>query len=415
MIVEIVSTGTELLLGEILDSNAQFLSTRLNELGFSVLYRTTVGDNHERMASVLKTALQRADIVITTGGLGPTQGDITKEVTAKIFDLPMVLDEASLEHINQFFAKRDICMPTSNKKQAEFALGAEIIPNNFGTAPGMSIKQADKMIINLPGPPAELQGIFEEQVVPYLFKNFGYQGIIYSKTLKMFGMGESSVANSLEKIISTQDNPTIAIYARNSDVLVRLTAKAQDEQHAQNLLEQTEQQVRACLGEFIYGVNAEELQAVVAQELLTKQQTISLAESCTGGLVTAMLTEIPGCSNFLKGSIVCYSNESKIRELQVEPISLQTHGAVSEQVAKQMAIGVRKLMQTDIGVGITGIAGPDGGSDLKPVGLVYVAIATENKVVCQRYIFTGSRNVVRHRVAKTALMNVFKIIKNKEF
>lgn len=414
MIVEIVSTGTELLLGEILDSNAQFLSTRLNELGFSVLYRSTVGDNHERMAAVLKTALQRADIVITTGGLGPTQGDITKEVTAKLFDLPMRLDSGSLERINQFFAKRDICMPQSNKKQAEFAEGADIIVNNFGTAPGMSIKQQGKMIINLPGPPVELKGIFEEQVVPYLDKNFGYQGIIYSKTLKMFGIGESSVANSLEKIISNQDNPTVAIYARDSDVLVRLTAQAKDKQHAQNLLEQTEQQVRACLGEAIYGINEDDLQTVVGQELLQQKQTIGLAESCTGGLVTAMLTEISGCSNFLKGSIVCYSNESKVRELQVEPASLQQYGAVSEQVAKQMACGVRNLMQTDLGVGITGIAGPDGGSELKPVGLVYIAVATASKVECQRYLFTGTRNIIRYRVAKTTLMNVLKIIKNKK-
>ena len=230
----------------------------------------------------------------------------------------------------------------------------------------------------------------------------------------MFGIGESSVANSLEKIISNQDNPTVAIYARDSDVLVRLTAQAKDKQHAQNLLEQTEQQVRACLGEAIYGINEDDLQTVVGQELLQQKQTIGLAESCTGGLVTAMLTEISGCSNFLKGSIVCYSNESKVRELQVEPASLQQYGAVSEQVAKQMACGVRNLMQTDLGVGITGIAGPDGGSELKPVGLVYIAVATASKVECQRYLFTGTRNIIRYRVAKTTLMNVLKIIKNKK-
>ena len=414
MILEIISTGTELLLGEILDSNAQFLSTRLNELGFSVLYRTTVGDNHERMAAVLQTATQRADIVITTGGLGPTQGDITKEVTAKLYDLPMVVDPVSLERINEFFTKRKICMPTSNVKQAEFALGADVIPNNFGTAPGMSIKQHGKMIINLPGPPQELKGIFEEQLVPYLFKNFGDQGTIHSKTLKLYGLGESSVANSLEQIISNQDNPTVAIYARDGEVLVRMTAKATDKTHAQCLLIQTEEQVRTCLGEAIFGINDDNLQKVLGAELLNRGQTISLAESCTGGLVTAMLTEIPGCSDFLKGSIICYSNESKLRELKIDPVALQNYGAVSEQVAKQMASAVRKLMQTDVGVGVTGIAGPDGGSTSKPVGLVYIAIATKDKIECERYIFTGSRNVVRSRVAKTTLMNVLKIIKNKK-
>lgn len=410
MIVEIISTGTELLLGEILDTNAQYLSARLNELGYDVLYRTTVGDNHVRMLQVLETAVNRADIIITTGGLGPTQGDITKEITAEFCAREMQISEHSLQKIKDFFSKRDVCMPISNSKQAMFAAGSTILENNYGTAPGMMLEHNGRIIMNLPGPPRELKGVFEECVVPFLRTRYGSLGIIYSHTLRSIGLGESSIAELLEDLISEQHNPTIALYARDGEILIRLTAKAESEQEAQELISMIEEKVRARVGDYIFGVDEQSLQTVVGNLLLENQLTISLAESCTAGMITSLLADISGSSHYLKGAIVSYANESKMRELGVNAKDLETYGAVSEQVAVQMAEGICRRMNTDVGVGITGIAGPEGGTDDKPVGLVYIAINFRGKTVCTKNMFasSGSRSMIRVRAAKMTLFNVWK-------
>lgn len=414
MIVEVISTGTELLLGEILDTNAQYLSARLNELGYDVLYRTTVGDNHGRMLDVLKTALDRADIIITTGGLGPTQGDITKEITAEFCGRELYLDECSLQKIEEFFSKRDICMPGSNSKQAMFAQDSIILENNYGTAPGMLLEHQGRIIMNLPGPPRELKGVFEEQVVPFLSDKYGSLGIIFSRTLRSIGLGESSIAELLEDLISDQSNPTIALYARESEIFIRITAKADSELAARELIVFTEQEVRARMGAYIFGVDEENLQTALGQLLLERNLTISLAESCTAGMATSLLADIAGSSQYLKGAIVSYANASKVRELGVNATDLDTYGAVSEQIASQMASGVCTRMGTDIGVGITGIAGPDGGTEEKPVGLVYIGISFQGRTICVKNLFAGngSRSMVRIRAAKMALFNVWKLIKN---
>ncbi|NLH46536.1 MAG: competence/damage-inducible protein A [Acholeplasmataceae bacterium] len=391
MIVEVINTGTELLLGDILNTNFQYLSKALNQKGFDVLYQTTVGDNETRLREVLKIAIARADIIVTTGGLGPTRGDITKEMVASALDLPLELDQETLEKINQFFIHRGICMPENNVKQAMIPQGAHILKNDAGTAPGLAVEADDKLIILLPGPPNEMKHVCTEQMLPFLEEHFSQQGIIHSKVLRLKGIGESTVAEKLDDIIMSQTNPTIAIYARSGEIIIRITAKSIDYAMAEAMIAEMEAEVRKRLENNIYGVDNESLAKKLGEELLKRNSTISFAESCTGGLASSMLTDIPGSSEYLLGSVVSYSNEAKAKVINVSEDSLKKYGAVSEQVAREMAAGVRNLFNTTLGVGITGIAGPGGGSSEKPVGLVYMAIASEKGIVCQKHKFHGSR------------------------
>ena len=379
MIVEVVNTGTELLLGEILNTNFQYLSRQLNKLGYDVLYQTTVGDNETRLRSVLEIALERADIVITTGGLGPTRGDITKEVIADMLGLEMYLDLDTWDRINSFFLKKGLCMSSNNDKQAMVPLGAEILINEVGTAPGLVLEHNGKLIVLLPGPPSELNYVCEQRFLPLLMQRYAQQGIIYSRILKMRGIGESSVAAQLDDIITSQSNPTIAIYER--------------------------------LSKFIYGVDDASLAEYLGQELLKSGSTIAFAESCTGGLASSIITDIPGSSEYLLGSVVTYSNMAKQKLVNVSAENLEKYGAVSEQVACEMASGVRDLFGTTYGVGITGIAGPGGATEEKPVGLVYMAVADGNDVHCVKHLFGGTRTENKLRSALTAISMVIDKIK----
>jgi nicotinamide-nucleotide amidase len=408
MIIELVNTGTELLLGQIVNTNAPFLAARLNELGFSVLYQTTVGDNRERMKNVLKMALERADIVITSGGLGPTQGDITKEVTASLFNKSMYLHEASAERIKKFFAERRLCMTDNNLRQAMMPEGAQIIENTCGTAPGviMEEKATGKLIINLPGPPHELAAMFEKAIIPFLVARFGLQGAIVSRVLRTYGLGESALEERIKQYISSQSNPTLALLARNGEIHVRITAKAASETEAVNLIAELENQLRPLLDEYIFGVDEETLEKSVGKLLLTKNLTIALAESCTGGLVSSRITDVPGSSQYLMGSIVSYSNAAKSQQVGVPEGTIADHGAVSQETAECMAQGIKMKLHTDIGVGITGIAGPDGATKDKPVGLVYIAISGIAGTVCYEHYFNGTRTDIKHRTALTALNHV---------
>ena len=405
MIIEIVTTGTELLLGQIVNLNAPFLAARLNELGFSVLYQTTVGDNQERMKSVLKTALERADIVITSGGLGPTQGDITKEVTASLFDKPMYLHEPSAEQIKKFFEQRRLCMTDNNLRQAMMPEGAQIVENTCGTAPGVIIEDqiTEKIIINLPGPPHELKAMFEKSIVPYFAVRYGHQGAIVSRVLRTYGLGESALEERIKKYIVDQSNPTLALLARNGEIHVRITAKDASETEAIHLIDELESKIHPLLDEYIFGIDEETLERSVGSLLANKKLTIALAESCTGGLVTSRLTDVPGSSQYLMGSIVCYSNAVKVQHIGVPEVTIATKGAVSQETAEYMAQGIRKEFHTDIGIGITGIAGPDGATEDKPVGLVYIAIAGAAGIVCYEHYFNGTRADIKHRTALTAL------------
>lgn len=402
MIVEVVNTGTELLLGEILNTNFQYLSRHLNNMGFDVLYQTTVGDNEGRMEAVLQNAFNRADIVLVTGGLGPTRGDITKETVMKLCHLDSYLDLDTWGRIDEFFAKRKTCAPHNNDKQAMVPLGADILVNEVGTAPGLVIEHQGKFFILLPGPPNELMHVCEKQLWPYFRKRFGNQGIILSRIIRLHGIGESLTAEKIDDLILKQSNPTIAIYARRGEIIIRITAKAMSEQEASAMLDSGEQQVRERLEQYIYGIDDDTLAAYLGKLLLKHNLTIAFAESCSGGLASSMITDVPGSSSYLMGSVVTYTNQAKQKLINVQQETLAKFGAVSRETACEMAVGVRNLFNTAYGISITGNAGPDG-SENKPVGLVYIAVASEKAVYCQEHHFTSTRVENKYKIALTAI------------
>lgn len=402
MKAEIITTGTELLLGEILNTNVQYLSRRLNSMGFDVLYHTTVGDNPERMQAVLEKAMERADIIITSGGLGPTRGDITKEMVMQVCHTESYLDLDTWGRIDAYFAKKGVCRPANNDKQAYVPLGAEILQNDVGTAPGLWLEYQDKLFILLPGPPSELTDVCEKQLWPRLLRRFADHGVILSRTLHLRGLGESLAAEKLDALIMAQSNPTIALYARYGEILARLTAKAAGEVQAKVMLDTCEQQVRQYVDEYIYGVDDATLAACLGQELLKQGKTIAFAESCSGGLASSLVTDVPGSSEYLLGSVVTYTNMAKNKLINVQQDTLSRYGAVSRETACEMAAGVRRLLGSDLGVSITGNAGPSA-SEGKPVGLVYIAVATEDVVYCQEHRFASTRTENKLRIALAAI------------
>lgn len=413
MKVEIITTGTELLLGEILNTNVQYLSRKLNNIGFNVLYQTTVGDNPERMRAVLEQAMQRADIIITSGGLGPTRGDITKEMVMEVCHTEGYLDLDTWGRIDAYFAKKGLCPSQNNEKQAYVPIGAEVLQNDVGTAPGLWLEYKDKIFIMLPGPPSELTDVCEKQLLPRMLQRFSEHGIIMSRTLHLRGIGESMVAAKLDELIMAQTNPTIALYARYGEILIRLTAKAANDKKAAVMLDAMEARVRKSVDNYIYGVDDATLAACLGQELLKQGKTIAFAESCSGGLASSLVTDVPGSSEYLLGSIVSYTNMAKQKLLNVQADTLVKYGAVSRETACEMALGVRKQLGSDYGVSITGNAGP-GASEGKPVGLVYIAVATDNVVYCQEHRFMSTRTENKLRIAQTAIsMAIDKLLEEK--
>ena len=413
MKVEIVTTGTELLLGEILNTNVQYLSRKLNNMGFDVLYQTTVGDNAERMQQVLENAMQRADIIITSGGLGPTRGDITKEVVMQVCHTDSYLDLDTWGRIDAYFAKKGLVPTDNNEKQAYVPIGAEVLQNDVGTAPGLWLEYAGKIFILLPGPPAELMDVCEKQLWPRLLQRFTEHGIILSRTLHLRGVGESLVASKLDELIMAQTNPTIALYARYGEILIRLTAKAKNEKEAEKMLAVAEKNVRSYVDEYIYGVDDDTLGACLGRLLKEQGKTIAFAESCSGGLASSLVTDVPGSSEYLLGSVVSYTNMAKEKLLHVQADTLEHFSAVSRETACEMAEGVRNLLGSDIGVSITGNAGP-GASEGKPVGLVYIAVAMDDVVYCQEHHFTSTRTENKLRIAQTAIsMAIDKLLETK--
>lgn len=403
MIVEIISTGSELLLGQIIDTNTSFLSKQCNEIGLDVLFHSTVGDNPVRMSQVFSTALSRADIIITTGGLGPTQGDITKQIMAELLGRPLLLHEKSAKRIKSYFDQRHLAMTQNNMRQAMLPEGSIVLDNERGTAPGVIVEEGDKTVVHLPGPPHELEWMFIHKVLPYFQERCGVQGITLSKVLRTVGIGESALEELIKDYILKQDNPTIALLARLGEIHVRLTAKQQTQQAANKLIEDLEEKMRQRIGQYVFGTDNETLELVVGRILAAKSWTISLAESCTGGLTTSRITDIPGSSDYLKGSIVSYSNEAKNKLLGVPNPTLQEFGAVSSQTAIAMAEGVKKLFETQLGVGITGIAGPGGATFGKPVGLVYIAVSGPSGTECYEQHFVGERTTIKNRTVLMAL------------
>ena len=401
MRAEIITVGTEILLGDIVNTNSQFLAKELANLGIEVYYQGTVGDNEDRLLESLEESLHRSDMVITTGGLGPTKDDLTKETAAKLFNQELVFHEESWREIEAYFNKLGKVPTENNKKQAYFPKEAIVLKNNNGTAPGAILKKDNKTIIVLPGPPREMKPMFEESVKPYL--QYLTDDILVSKTLRFYGIGESSLENAIIDIINEQSNPTIAPYAKDTEVTLRITAKAISEEVAMDLINPVIDKIEDRVGQYIYSQGESTLEDTVAEMLVNKNLTISVAESCTGGMVSSNLINYPGISSVFMEGCITYSNEAKMKSLGVKKETLDKFGAVSEETAREMAEGIARRYNTNIGISTTGIAGPEGGTKEKPVGLVYFGIYINGKTIVKRYIFNGSRQQVRLRATKTIL------------
>ena len=403
---EILSVGTEILLGDILNTNSRYLSKELANLGIDVYYHQVVGDNRERILSALKEAFSRSDIIITTGGLGPTKDDMTKELVAEFLGMDMYLHEESLKKIEDYFKKMGRIPVKSNEKQAYFPKEAIILENNNGTAPGAIFEKDGKAIIVLPGPPKEMEPMFNESVRKYLESLTGYT--IVSEVLRVFGIGESEAENKLQDLIDNGENPTIAPYAKEGEVIFRITAKGKNEDEARKLIKPLKEEVYNRLGNLIYNTGDVSIQETVGEMLVNKNMNIGVSESCTGGLVSAKLIEYPGISSvFLEGAVT-YSNEAKMRTLNVKKDTLEKFGAVSEETAREMAEGIAKRCGSRIGVSTTGIAGPGGGTEEKPVGLVYIGVYIDGETKVERHVFSGNRSAVRNKASMTALNMVRK-------
>lgn len=402
MKAEIIAVGTELLLGQINNTNARFLSEKLARLGIDVFWHVAVGDNEARLREAIKTALGRSDLIVFCGGLGPTRDDLTKETVAGVLGLPLVKSEEWEAKLKEIFARLGRTMTQNNLKQACLPEGAKLLNNSNGTAPGIFIKWREKTLILLPGPPRELEPMFETEVVPLLTSGDGYR-LILSRVLKVAGVGESALEEVLSDLFENQGNPTIAPLAKLSEVHLRLTAKAASHAEAAAMLDQLEEQVKKRLGDAVYGIDEETMADAVAKLLFKTGKTLAVAESCTGGLLSHMLTNVPGSSEYFLQGVVTYSNQAKTDLLGVKPSLLREYGAVSEETARAMAERIRHRAQSDYSLAVTGIAGPGGGTQNKPVGLVYIALGTESGTHCKRFNLWGDRQTIKERAAVTAL------------
>ncbi len=406
MNAEIITVGTELLLGDILDSNSQFLSRELAAYGIGMLYQSTVGDNIDRLGQVLSLALSRSDLVVLAGGLGPTQDDLTRETVAKVLNLPLELHEESWIRIQEYFHNTGREMSDNTRKQAMLPQGAVVFPNDHGTAPGCAVERYGQCVIMLPGPPRELIPMFDDYVAPYLSKFSG--GTIFSRTVGVFGLSESAVAQRLADLMC-EANPTVAPYAKDGEVVLRVTAKAADQEAAKALCDPVVEDIRSRLTANVYGVDAGSLQKTVVSLLEEKQLKIATAESCTAGLLSSRITEVPGASKVFECGIAAYSNEIKHNILGVDQHLLEEHGAVSPEVACAMAMGARMAGKAALGVGITGVAGPDP-SEGKPVGTVYVALADEKRVWVKK-IAAGHGDNDREYIRIVATSNALDMVR----
>ncbi|MED4532442.1 competence/damage-inducible protein A [Metabacillus fastidiosus] len=408
---EIIAVGSELLLGQIVNSNAQFLSKQLAEIGINVYYHTVVGDNAERLKQAIKTAQERANIIIFTGGLGPTKDDLTKETIADVLGKKLVTNEEALANIQDFFNKTKRVMSENNKKQAIVLEDAEVLRNETGMAPGMGVEVDGRFYILLPGPPSEMKPMFTNYGQQFLIDKLGIQDKIISRVLRYFGIGESKLETDIEDIIDAQTNPTIAPLASNDEVTLRLTAKHTDEAEAMKLLDEMEEKINARVGEYCYGYEQTTIVGELKKLLHEKNLTIAAAESLTGGLFSEQLTATEGASSIFKGSIVCYTNEVKEQLLKVSSETLENEGAVSAACATEMADNIRKLTGSDIGISFTGVAGPDS-LERHPVGTVFIGISIKDRETEVHEInWAGSRNAVRTRTVKFGCHYIMQILK----
>lgn len=402
MICEIVSVGTELLMGQIANTDARYLSERMSEMGFFVYHHTTVGDNAGRILEALATAVKRSDIVITTGGLGPTEDDLTKETVAELFGLELIPDERSIKELKDQAEKRGCTLPEYSLKQGCFPKGARIMPNRRGTAPGCIIETQGKIVAVLPGPPIELIDMFEQQLEPYLMVK--RETRIASRFLKIFGVGEAQVQSELWDLFHL-GNPTLALYCGMAEVTARVTVKCALAENPNKLLDPLESEIRQRMGTSVYaeGRNAT-LQETVFQMLVQKGKMLALAESCTGGMLGSMLTDCSGASKALLEGHVTYNDRAKMRVLGVSNDTMYTYGAVSAQCASEMAAGALLISSADYALSITGIAGPEGGTAAKPVGTCFIGLADRTGVITKHFLFdNGDRTWVRTLCCQHAL------------
>lgn len=402
MTVEIIAVGTEILLGNIVNTNAAYLAEKCATLGLSCYHQDVVGDNEERLSETLKLALSRSDIVLLSGGLGPTQDDLTKEVAAKVCGKELYLHEPSKEAIRQFFAERKLEITENNWKQAMVPEGCIVVENPGGTAPGIIMAENGKHVVLMPGPPGELIPMFERSIMPYLAGLTN--GVIYSQTVKICGVGESKAESMIEDLVDAQQNPTIATYAKTGEVHLRVTSTAPDEKEAKKLVKPVVKELKGRFGNHVYTTdNDVTLEKAVVDLLAANKLTACTVESCTGGMLSARLINVPGVSEVFKSGYVTYSNKSKRRLLGIKKNLLMKHGAVSEQIAREMAKTAAALARTDVSVSTTGIAGPDGGTPEKPVGLVYIGCNVCGRITVKECHFHGSREKIRESTVAAAL------------
>ncbi|MCX7666357.1 MAG: competence/damage-inducible protein A [Gemmataceae bacterium] len=404
MKAEIISIGSEITSGQNLDTNAQWLSRRLAELGIPVGFHTTVADDLSDNLAIFRLASQRANLVISTGGLGPTQDDLTRDVLAEVAGVPLVYDPASFEHIQQMFAKRGRVMPERNRVQAYHPQGSEMVFNAVGTAPGIWMKIGDCYLAALPGVPSEMYLMFQNEIVPRLKQvGLGGGGVFVQRKINTFGWGESAVEEKFLDLPRRGHVPEVGITASDATISLRILARAENYEAVEKLIAPVELTIRQRLGSLVYGFEEEELQHAVVKLLNEKRQTLCTAESVTGGLIAHRITQVAGASEWFYGGVVTYTDAIKHQELGVPLNLLEQYGAVSQPVAEAMAQGALRKFRTDLAVATTGFAGPSGGTEENPVGTVYTAIATRETVASLRYSWFGNRQEIQSRAAKLAL------------
>lgn len=408
MTVEIISIGTELLLGEITNTNAQYLASQIAALGLPSYFQTVVGDNPTRLKETIKNSLNRNSILILTGGLGPTYDDLSKEIVADVLNKKLVLHKPSLKEIEDYFSIKNETMPKSNIKQAMIPEGSIVLKNNHGTAPGLVVETDEKMIVLLPGPPHEMKPMFENELYPYLLKFT--KDTIVSSHLYLFGIGESALEEKLSSMMKEYTNPTIAPYASDGTLMIRLTAKAASNKEAQQLINPVLEKISKQFDSYVFSVDEPRLENVLVKLLKDNNKTLTTAESCTGGLLGELITSVPGASNIYQYGFITYSNQAKEDLLDVKPQTLKEYGAVSKETVIEMALNSRERSKSDYALSISGLAGPDGGSPNKPIGLVYIGLATPNNVYTKKLNLGRNRPNERNYIRQYSVMHAMKLL-----
>lgn len=400
---EIISIGSEILKGQITDTNANFIAQKLTKLGIDLEHISAVSDNPESLSSTLKLALQRSGLIITTGGLGPTEDDITYQTIARALNLKLIKYPEAEKNLKRILKKINTTLSPSNLKQVYLPEGAKIIINQYGTAPAMILEKDNKIICSFPGVPHEMKRLIEENLTPYLKEKFPPSMIKKAKTLKITGLGESSVNELIRDYINKKTNFSFGIYANPEDIQVQITTQTPTEKETDKLLQSSVNQLKKILGNYVYGTDKQSLEEIVGNLLMNRKLKVAVAESCTGGMLGEMITRIPGSSEYFQGGVISYNARVKEDLLKVPPEVIRKYGEVSRQVAKSMAEGVRRCCQSNVGISITGIAGPGGATEKKKVGLVYMALADNKKTIIQKHQLFGDRQLIRLRSARRAL------------